>query len=140
MEQPEKINRVAGRIIQYDKRLRITYNPIYNLFAGISIYMMVIPLLILDVCTWWYQQIYFSIHAIPKIRRSEYVIIDRWKLPGLSMWVRFNCAYCDYANGVIAWAREVISTTEIYSCAIKNSTSLKGQEHTANYYEREIFR
>ena len=39
---------------------------------------------------------------------------------------KFNCAYCSYANGLIAYVREIASRTEQYWCPIKHARKLLG--------------
>ena len=39
---------------------------------------------------------------------------------------KFNCAYCSYANGAIAFVREVASRTEVYWCPIKHARRVLG--------------
>ncbi|HKQ12651.1 MAG TPA: hypothetical protein VJT80_04415 [Steroidobacteraceae bacterium] len=58
---------------------------------------------------------------VPFVLRSDYMLFDRARLPYLSLLERFNCAYCSYANGVIAYVREVAARTEQYWCAIKHA-------------------
>ena len=36
-----------------------------------------------------------------------------------------NCSYCDYANGVIAYVREIGSRTEQYWCPIKHALRIR---------------
>lgn len=129
-----------AHIVQKDKELKVGRNPLVNILAGLSIYSMIFPILFLDISLSIYQQVYFSLLSIPKLKRDKYVIVERWKLPKLNLWQRINCIYCDYANGVVSWGRDVIAQSEIYSCAIKNSTSLMGQEHIEKYYDPELFR
>ena len=46
---------------------------------------------------------------------------------GLSQHHRkFNCAYCSYCNGAIAFVREVASRTEVYWCPIKHARRVLG--------------
>jgi hypothetical protein len=85
------------------------------------IYAMVVPFLLLDVGVTVYQRLCFPIYGIAKVRRSEYLIFDRARLPYLNVLERLNCAYCSYANGLIAYVREIAARTEQYWCAIKHS-------------------
>jgi hypothetical protein len=48
--------------------------------------------------------------------------IDRQRLGHLNAIEKLNCIYCGYANGVIAFAREVARRTEQYWCPIKHAT------------------
>ena len=38
---------------------------------------------------------------------------------------KFNCAYCSYANGLIAYTMEIASLTEAYWCPIKHARRLE---------------
>src|SRR5262245_52037640 len=44
------------------------------------IYSAVIPFLLLDVWISIYQRVCFPIYGIPRVRRADYIIMDRWKL------------------------------------------------------------
>ena len=39
---------------------------------------------------------------------------------------KVHCAYCSYANGLLAYAREISARTEQYWCSIKHSRPLPG--------------
>ena len=39
---------------------------------------------------------------------------------------KLNCAYCSYANGVVAFTREIAARTEQYWCPIKHARRLIG--------------
>ncbi len=118
------------------KGITIDYpNPLLSIIAGLSIYIMIIPIVILDVFLWQYQLIYFSILKIPKIKRDKYVIVDRHKLGKLSWFQKLNCIYCGYVNGMTAYAKAVANQTEIYSCAIKHESKAGGQEHQREFFE-----
>lgn len=103
-----------------------------------AIYGMAIPFFLLDLCLQVYQATYFRCNQIPCLDREHYIVFDRGRLEGLSIRQKLNCYYCDYANGLMAWARAVVHQTEVYSCAIKHphSKEFMLQEH---YYEAEEF-
>ncbi len=103
--------------------------------AALSIYSMLVSILILDLSTYIYQQVYFSITDIPKVRRGDYLAIDRFKLKKLNFGQKVNCLYCEYVNGVLAWTKAVANQTEVYSCAVKHKSKRLGQEHQAGYYD-----
>ncbi|HYD34849.1 MAG TPA: hypothetical protein VD999_02170 [Vitreimonas sp.] len=110
------------------------------LISGLSIYGMVIPIAFLDLCLYFYQEIYFTLNGIPKIPRSRYVVIQRHRLGKLTLRQKIGCAYCEYGNGVFAWAKAVGNQTEIYSCAIKYSHDYPGQEYQKQFYDSEVFK
>jgi len=91
------------------------------------IYSMIIPLVITDIFLEVYHRICFPLYGIPIVRRSDYISYDRHLLSYLNWFERFNCMYCSYANGLIAYVREVAARTERYWCPIKHSKKLKGE-------------
>jgi hypothetical protein len=54
------------------------------------------------------------------VRRRDYIVIDRHKLAYLNAIEKFNCVYCGYANGVLAYVREVAARTEAFWCPIRH--------------------
>jgi len=110
------------------------------LIAALAIHGMIIPIVFLDVTTFVYQQVYFSIFSIPKISRKKYVKFTRHALPQLSVVQKWSCWYCEYTNGVLSWAKAVANQTEVYSCAIKYSHTFEGQEYQEHFYEQEKFK
>ncbi len=40
---------------------------------------------------------------------------------------RFNCIYCGYVNGLLAYAREIAARTEQYWCPIKHARKIIGR-------------
>lgn len=85
------------------------------------IYLGFVPLLLLDLFLFVYQLICFRVYRIVRVQRSEYLVLDRGDLPYLNALERFNCMYCGYANGLIAYAREIAARTEQYFCPIKHA-------------------
>lgn len=107
-------------------------NPLMVLTAPI-IYSLLIPVALLDVCVSVFQAICFTIYKIPKVRRRDYLVFDRHHLAYLNFIEKTNCAYCSYANGVIAFAREVAARTEVYWCPIKHARRVLGPHP---YYQK----
>ena len=93
----------------------------------------------MDIFLWQFQNIYFRIYDIPILKRSQYIILDRYKLGKLSFWQRLNCLYCEYANGLVAFAKAVVNQMELYSCAIKHTHIPPGQEHQKVFFDRDKF-
>jgi hypothetical protein len=108
--------------------------------AVVTIYLMIIPIVILDACVTVYQWIYFTAMRIPKLKKSQFVVMERWDLSKLTFWQKINCVYCEYANGILAFAKAVGNQTEIYSCAIKHYHALKGHEYERPYHSAEKFK
>ena len=85
------------------------------------IYAMIVPLVLTDIFATAYQWICFPVYGMPRVRRSDYVVLDRHRLSYLNAIEKLNCVYCGYANGVIAYARELASRTEQFFCPIKHA-------------------
>ncbi|MGZ3856899.1 MAG: hypothetical protein ACXVKO_11635 [Bacteriovorax sp.] len=88
------------------------------------------PLFIFDIWIQCYQFFCFSILNIAKVKRSQYMVFDRGQLKYLNLIEKVNCNYCAYANGLIAFAREVASRTEQYFCPIKHSRKVLPDAHS----------
>ncbi len=97
------------------------------------IYSMLLPILLLDIWISFYQAICFRAYGIVRVDRRDYIAFDRGRLAYLNWVEALNCAYCAYANGVIAYAREIGSRTEQYWCPIKHA--LKISDPHQRYYE-----
>lgn len=104
-----------------------------NFITSPVIYALVIPLVVLDVALALYQFVCFPIYGIRKVPRSDFIVLDRHHLAYLNAVEKLNCAYCGYANGVIALAREVASRTEERWCPIKHARRVRGVHQ--RYYQ-----
>ena len=91
-----------------------------------AIYALIIPLLLLDLFVAVYQAACFPVYGIPRVARSDYLVFDRGRLAYLNAVEKLNCAYCSYANGLLAYVREVASRTEEYWCPIKHAGRVLG--------------
>lgn len=80
---------------------------------------------LLDLFVSVYQACCFPAYRIPKVRRSDYLTFDRADLPYLNAIEKFNCLYCSYGNGVLAYAREIAARTEQYWCPIKHARRVR---------------
>ncbi len=85
------------------------------------IYALIVPFVILDLAVVIYQAVCFPVYRIPKVRRSDYIVIDRHHLAYLNLLQKLNCVYCGYGNGLLAFASEVAARTEAYWCPIKHA-------------------
>jgi hypothetical protein len=92
------------------------------------LYSLFVPLILLDLWIWLYQTVCFPVYRITKVERKRYVVLDRGNLGYLNWIERFNCNYCGYANGLIAYAREIASRTEQYFCPIKHARPVSGTD------------
>ena len=89
------------------------------------IWSVVIPALVLDALASLYQVICFPIYGIPRVKRSEYVVIDRQELQYLNRLEKLNCTYCGYFNGLMGYLREIAARTEQYWCPIRHARPIK---------------
>jgi hypothetical protein len=92
---------------------------------GPLMYSMILPLVLLDASMSVFQGVVFTYYKIPKVTRSAYVVIDRNKLAYLNYFEKLNCAYCGYANGIVAYTREIIGRTEKHWCPIRHARATK---------------
>jgi hypothetical protein len=116
----EKHRKFRKGLIQFFKD-----SPILNYLTSPVIYSLLIPLVLVDAWVTIYQHICFRVYGMPRVKRSDYVILDRHHLSYLNFIEATNCAFCGYANGVIAYAREVASRTEEYWCPIKHALRIR---------------
>ena len=121
----EDVKRVNRQIRQGIVAFLIS-TPITSLLVAPVIYSLYIPLALLDLWITLYQAVCFRAYNIPRVRRSDFIVLDRGGLPYLNFIEQFNCNYCGYANGLMAYAREVASRTEQYFCPIKHARKIMG--------------
>ncbi len=88
------------------------------------IYGLIVPMVLLDLFVTLYQAICFPVYGIAKAKRGDYIVFDRQYLAYLNALEKLNCAYCSYANGLFAYAREIAARTEQYWCPIKHARRL----------------
>lgn len=117
------INEGRARIISSIKYL--SSFPILVILTIPFIWGMMIPALIVDISVSIFQYICFPIYKIPKVKRSDYVVMDRCNLFYLDRVEKINCWYCEYFNGVTAYVREIAARTEQFWCPIKHAKPLK---------------
>jgi len=92
-----------------------------HILSAPVIYSLFFPLILLDIMVTLYQHICFRVYGIQRVKRSDYIVIDRQHLAYLNLIEKMNCSYCGYANGLIEYTREVGARTEQYWCPIKHS-------------------
>ena len=119
--------RIAAEVREFQRNYRVG-SLRYLLDADLGsvltapfIYSMIIPLVIIDATFTLYQHVCFRAYGIPRVRRLAYLVNDRHKLEYLNTIERANCAYCGYANGVVAYAGEILSVTEQYWCPVRHA-------------------
>jgi len=130
---------IRGKRIEFEREIRhlhrrlrrnifrwLTTDRPQNLITGPIIYGMALPLAMFDLLITFYQASCFPIYGIAKVRRGDYIVFDRHHLGYLNFIERFHCEYCAYANGLIAYATEIIARTEQYFCPIKHARKVLG--------------
>lgn len=103
------------------KTARWTARDVATLVTTPLIYSLLLPFEVLDLWATLFQWSCFPIYRMAPVRRAPYFVADRYKLPYLTWWQKVNCAYCGYANGVLAYVTEVAARTEQYWCPIKHA-------------------
>lgn len=102
--------------------IRYVWNAgILHIITAPVIYSLIVPFAVLDLFITVYQSICFPVYQIEKVKRSDYLIFDRYHLAYLNTIEKMNCAYCSYCNGLVAYVREIGSRTEQYWCPIKHA-------------------
>lgn len=100
------------------------------------IYSLIFPLLLLDLFVTIYQAVCFPVYRIPKVRRGDYIAIDRHMLQYLNGLQKLNCVYCGYANGLLSYTREIAGRTEAFWCPIKHARRLEDtHDHYAGFVD-----
>lgn len=138
-QQTSMFFQIKGKRIEFEGSIRqahlrlkkgffrwlVTNRP-QNLITGPVIYLMIVPLLILDLCVSFYQAVCFPIYKIVKVKRTDYIVFDRQHLGYLNWIERFHCTYCAYGTGLVAYIREILARTEQYFCPIKHARKILG--------------
>ena len=88
------------------------------------LYICAVPLVLLDVFASLYHSVCFPLNGIPRVKRSDYLVFDRGRLPYLNAFEKVGCVYCSYANGVLAYVAEVAARTEQHWCPIRHRSTL----------------
>jgi len=122
----------------------IRSSSVTGLLVSPLIYVLIVPLLLLDIAVSLFQALIFPIYAIRKVPRSDFIVIDRHHLAYLNPIERLNCDYCGYANGLLAFAREIAGRAEEHWCPIKHARRTHGQHRRyygfAEYGDAEGYR
>ena len=127
-------SRVRRGRVWFDKELRETHRrlrqsipgyilegDLFSLLTAPVIYSLLLPLVLLDFWVTLYQSVCFPIYGMTRVPRRRYFAIDRHKLAYLNGIEKVHCTFCSYANGLIAYVREVAARTEQYWCPIKHA-------------------
>ena len=116
---------ILRRHRELQSRYIMEARPLVVLTAPV-IYALIVPVTLLDIFVSIYQAVCFPAYGIKKVKRSDYLIFDRGHLAYLNALEKLNCAYCSYANGIIAYAGEIAGRTEAYWCPIKHARKTTG--------------
>lgn len=130
---------IKGRRIEFEKAVKQTHRKLknnffrwlvtnrpQNLITGPIIYGMIFPLMLLDLFVTIYQATCFPIYGVVKVRRRDYIVLDRQHLDYLNFIEKFHCTYCAYGAGLTAYIAEIVSRTEQYFCPIKHAHKILG--------------
>ena len=120
----DKELREAHRKLRQSIPAYILEGSLLSLLTAPIIYSLLLPLLVLDLWVTLYQSICFPIYGMTRVPRRRYFAIDRHKLAYLNGIEKVNCTFCSYANGLIAYVREVSARTEQYRCPIKHAGAI----------------
>ena len=138
-QQTSMFFQIKGKRIEFEQSMKqahrqlktgffrwlVTNRP-QNLITGPIIYGMIVPLVILDFFVSLYQAACFPIYKIAKVRRADYIVLDRQHLEYLNFIEKFHCTYCAYGTGLIAYMCEIVARTEQYFCPIKHARKILG--------------
>lgn len=116
--------REAHRRLRQSIPAYILEGSVISLLTAPVIYSLLLPFVLLDFWVTLYQSICFPVYGIARVPRRRFFAIDRHKLAYLNGIEKLNCTYCSYANGLIAYIREVAARTEQYWCPIRHARTI----------------
>ena len=90
------------------------------------IYAMIVPFALLDLFVTVYQRVCFPVYGSERVKRGDFIRLDRHHLAYLNGVQKLNCTYCGYANGLIGCVQEIAGRTEAYWCPIKHAARVGG--------------
>ena len=119
-QQTRMFYRIEGRRIEFEQGIReaqaklrhgvfkwLAESQLRNVVTAPVIYSMIVPLAFLDLALTVFQAVCFPLYRAPTVKRADYILLDRFHLSYLNSLEKLNCAYCAYAAGVLAYAREI---------------------------------
>ena len=125
---------IKGKKVRFEKEIKkqhrllvtklhtyIIHAELFNLLTAPIIWACIVPAFLLDLIVTIYHATCFPVYGIPKVKRSDYIAMDRHSLSYLNGIEKINCAYCGYFNGLIAYVQEIAARTEQYWCPIKHA-------------------
>jgi hypothetical protein len=116
--------REAHRRVRQSIPAYVREGSVLSLLTAPIIYSLLMPLVLLDIWVTIYQSICFPIYGVARVPRRRYFAIDRHKLAYLNAIEKANCTFCSYANGLLAYVREVAARTEQYWCPIRHARAI----------------
>ncbi|MDF2178154.1 hypothetical protein P2G88_07800 [Aliiglaciecola sp. CAU 1673] len=97
------------------------HSSLLKILTAPFIWACLFPALLMDILVSLYQMVCFPVYRIPKVRRADYIRLDRHKLGYLNGIEKLNCLYCGYFNGLMAYVSEIAGHTEQHWCPIKHA-------------------
>ena len=138
---------IQGKRIEFERSIKETHRSIklgvfhwfltvrpQNYLTAPIIYGMIVPMVLFDLCMMFYQTTCFPIYGISRVRRSDYIVFDRRHLAYLNFIEKFDCLYCSYGNGLMAYTTEIFARTEQYFCPIKHAQKILGKHARYKYF------
>lgn len=107
---------------------------LFNILTVPFIWGCLLPALFMDLTISIFQMICFPVYGIPKVKRGQYIVIDRHALAYLNLIEKINCVYCSYFNGLISYVREIAARTEQYWCPIKHARRISSIHSRYRYF------
>jgi len=109
------------------------------------IWLPFIPVILAHLAVSIYMNVAFRMYGLKPVRFFDFFVMDRQKLPYLSIIEKINCAYCSYANAVFMYMTEIGQRTEYYWCGIKhrnqpNNPVFAYQEKFAKYGSEDEYK
>jgi hypothetical protein len=135
-ERHRKLRVSSFRFLVQSGFLAVLFSPI--------VYSLMIPLVLLDLFVSFFQMVCFPVYGMEKVKRADFIAIDRHQLAYLNWIEKLNCVYCSYANGLLAYTRAIAGRAEEHWCPIKHARRLQGRQMEywdfADYGDAESFR
>jgi len=138
-QETSMLFQIKGKQVEFEQTIKETHQRLksrffhwlvtdrpQNLITGPVIYSMIVPLAILDLFVTVYQAVCFPVYRVEKVRRGDYIVLDRQQLEYLNFVEKFHCTYCAYGSGLIAYVHEIVARTEQYFCPIKHARRILG--------------
>ncbi len=112
--------RLKTSLFQY-----VLHSRFFAFLTSPFIYICIVPFALLDLFISMYQAVCFPVYGIPKVRRRDYIALDRNRLRYLNALEGLNFLYFSYGNGVLAYVVEIAGRTEQHWCPIKHARRIR---------------